>query len=247
MPGSDRKEQLTRKIYRLLEDVGLKVENDEIHSLMLKKGCKESPSGRMLIPKELVDEMAANQKKTQSQDDADQELHYLCGIDWAHHIMWHNRQDEMRKLLKSKFRMSAFDCGATKYYDDGDGELHAVDTKAFIEIKKFAQATEEIGYISTWYRQDVPPEIERLDSLVLGLQYTDKLDGIEAIYPQVIKYLAEMSEIITGKPGDSSYLAGSECMTMPLILEHRSAEDILARRAAGVHRYHVASMPTIGI
>jgi trimethylamine--corrinoid protein Co-methyltransferase len=34
---------------------------------------------------------------------------------------------------------------------------------------------------------------------------------------------------------------------MPLKLEERSAEDILERRRCGVHRYHVASMPTLGV
>ena len=34
---------------------------------------------------------------------------------------------------------------------------------------------------------------------------------------------------------------------MPLILEKRSAEDILERKKHGVNRYHVASMPTLGV
>lgn len=73
------------------------------------------------------------------------------------------------------------------------------------------------------------------------------MDGIEAIYPEVIKYLKEISEIITERPGDAGYLAGSECITSPLILERRSAEDIVERMKRGIKRYHVASMPTIGI
>ena len=247
MLSATQREILESKTLHLLAELGLKVESDEIESLMLGKGCKQAPSGRIRIPSTLIREMTAFQQVTQAKDNADQELHYHYGVDWTHHIVWHGRQEEMRQLLSKRFRMPAFDCGPTKYFDDRDQQLHAVDTEAFIEAKKFAQATEEIGYISTWYRQDVPPKIERLDSLVLGLQYTHKLDGIEAIYPEVIKYLKEMSEILTGKPGDSSFLAGSECMTMPLILESRSAADILARKAAGVHRYHVASMPTGGV
>jgi len=34
---------------------------------------------------------------------------------------------------------------------------------------------------------------------------------------------------------------------MPLILEQRSARDIIERKKHGVHRYHVASMPTLGV
>ena len=53
----------------------------------------------------------------------------------------------------------------------------------------------------------------------MALDYTDKFDGIEAIYPEVIKYLCEISEIVSGVPGDSRYLSGSECFTPPLIYE----------------------------
>ena len=36
-------------------------------------------------------------------------------------------------------------------------------------------------------------------------------------------------------------------MTAPLILEKRSAQDILERKKHGVHRYHACSMPTLGV
>ena len=63
--------------------------------------------------------------------------------------------------------------------------LVSVDTDIFVTAKKFAQATPEIGHISTWYRQDVPQSIERIDSLVLALKHTDKVNGIEAIDPAI--------------------------------------------------------------
>ena len=40
--------------------------------------------------------------------------------------------------------------------------------------------------------------------------------GIEAIQPEMIKYLKEASEIVYGDGGSSAFLAGSECMTMPV-------------------------------
>jgi len=63
----------------------------------------------------------------------------------------------------------------------------------------------------------------------------------------MIKYLKEASGIVYGDADKAAFLAGSECMTMPLKLEERSAEDILERRRCGVRRYHVASMPTLGV
>ena len=238
---------LKEKTEELLWSVGVKIESDKLKSVMLKKGCREAATGRVRIPAEIIAEMSDYQKKTQKEDNENQNLHYFCGIDWAHHIIWNGQQETIKKRLKNDFLMSAFDCGPTICYDYRQKKRVPVDTEIFTQIKKFAQATPEIGYISTWYRQDVPPQTERLDSLVLGLKYTDKLDGIEAIHPEVIKYLKEASEIITGIPGNSSYLAGSECITSPLILEKRSAEDILERSRCGIKRYHIASMPTIGV
>ncbi|OHB79752.1 MAG: hypothetical protein A2V98_22840 [Planctomycetes bacterium RBG_16_64_12] len=240
-------ESLRDNTCRLLWEAGMKIENERIRSAMLEAGCQQAPSGRIRIPRKLVEQMAARQKKTQEEDRCDQELHLRCGIDWAHHVIWHNKQEEMRRALEGRLLMSAFDCGPTTYYDYANERLVPVDTGVFITAKKFAQATPEIGYTSTWYRHDVPPSTERIDSLVLALKHTDKVDGIEAIDPPLIKYLKEISEIITERPGDSSYLAGSECITSPLILERRSAEDIVERKARGIHRYHVASMPTIGV
>ena len=161
--------------------------------------------------------------------------------------MWNGERDDMLEKAQKEFGMSAFDCGPTKYYDDNLKKAVSVDTNILIDMMKLAEATPEIGYISTWYRSDVDPRIERVDSLVTALKYTKKVDGIEAIYPEVIKYLKEASEIITERTGDSSYLAGSECITSPLILEKRSAEDILERARLSIHRYHVASMITIGV
>ena len=240
-------ESLRDNTCRLLWEAGMKIENERIRSAMLETGCQQAPSGRIRIPAKLVEEMAACQKRTQEEDRCDQELHLRCGVDWAHHVIWHQRQEEFRRALGGGLLMSAFDCGPTTYYDYANERLVPVDTGVFITAKKFAQATPEIGYTSTWYRHDVPPSTERIDSLVLALKHTDKVDGIEAIDPPLIKYLKEISEIITERPGDSSYLAGSECITSPLILERRSAEDIVERKARGIHRYHVASMPTIGV
>jgi trimethylamine:corrinoid methyltransferase-like protein len=247
MLSESQREVLRDKTERLLWDVGMKVENETLTAAMLARGCQRTAAGRIRIPPRLIEEMAASQRKTQAADQRDQELHYRCGIDWAHHIIWNKKQEEMRRRLGSELLMSAFDCGPTTYYDYPSQRCVPVDTEIFVTMKKFAQATPEIGYISTWYRQDVPPAIERIDSLVLGLKHTDKVDGIEAIDPALIKYLKEISEIVTGWPGDSSYLAGSECITSPLIFERRSAADTVERCRCGVHRYHVASMPTIGV
>jgi len=240
-------EELARKVYDLLSTVGIVVENDDVTNLCIQKGCSQGIDHRVKIPTEIIDEMVQFQKKTQEQYERDHALVLTCGPDWAHHLMWTGTQDEFRRKYKTQFLMQAFDCGPTTIYDYPSGSVKPVNSQIFETMLKFAQATPEIGYTSMWYRQDLPPHIERIDALRAAMDYTDKFAGIEAIYPEVVKYLKEASEILTGDPKSSTYLAGSECMTMPLILEKRSAEDILARKEAGVNRYHVASMPTLGV
>ncbi|MCK4591411.1 MAG: trimethylamine methyltransferase family protein [Candidatus Latescibacteria bacterium] len=247
MLSPEEKEVLKEKTCDLLRKEGMKIANEEISALLLKNGCSQSPSGRIRIPGELIEEMVASQKRTQEQDAKDQELYLTCGIDWTHHILWTNKQEEMRKKLGREFMMSAFDCGPTKFYDYPTQKVMPVDTSIFVEMMKLAQSTPEIGYISTWYRQDVPQETERIESLILGLKYTDKVDGIEAIDPRQIKYLQEIGEIICDEPGRTPFLAGSQCITSPLILEERSAEEMVERVKRGIKRFHIASMPTIGV
>ena len=197
MLSETQREVLGGKTRQLLWDVGMKVESGAIAAAMLARGCRQAPSGRIRVPRQLIEEMTASQRPTQDADQRDQELHYYCGVDWAHHVIWHKKQEDIRRALETRLLMSAFDCGPTTYYDYQSHRSVPVDTTIFIEMMKFAQATPEIGYISTWYRQDVPQAIERIESLILGLKHTDKVDGIEAIDPAAIKYLKEISEIVT--------------------------------------------------
>lgn len=240
-------EQLRDKVIALLGDVGMKVENDDLVAALERQGASQSPSGRMRIPTALIEQMVRSQQRTAEEDRRVQALHVRYGIDWTHYLLWTGRIDEASRWVGRSVRMSAFDCGPTKYHDYVTGKALPVDTAAFIQAMQFAQATPEIGYISTWYRQDVPQPVERIESLVVGLQHTDKVDGIEAILPAQIKYLKAIGEIIYEQPGVGCYLAGSQCITSPLILEARSATEMVERKRQGIPRYHICSMPTIGV
>lgn len=239
--------ELKDRALQMLMDVGMDIQNEPLVSAMLAKGCVELSSGRIGIPHELVSEFVARQKSTQTEDADDQSMHPFCGIDWTHWLMWTGQKNAVRERMKSEFLMSAFDCGPTRYYDYRTGRDLPVNTEIFVDMMKLAQATPEIGYISTWYRQDVPEATERIASLLLALHYTDKTDGIEAIEPAVIKYLVEIGEIMSGKPKDARYLAGSECIISPMVFEKRSADDAVERARVGVNEFHVASMPTMGV
>ena len=88
MLAVEEKEGLKEKVLSLLWEVGMKIESEEITSALIKKGCTETPSGRIKIPEKLIEEMVSFQKKSQAEDEQDQQFHLTCGIDWAHHIIW---------------------------------------------------------------------------------------------------------------------------------------------------------------
>jgi trimethylamine:corrinoid methyltransferase-like protein len=242
-----RAEQLAGKAQKLLEETGMLIENEAVMEACRQKGCKIGADRRVKIPGRLIEELVAFQKKTQKQYEQNHKLVYTCGPDWAHYLVWTRQAGKFRSEYKEKFLMQAFDCGPTTYYDHSAGLIRPVNAEIFDMMMKFAEATPEIGNTSMWYRQDVPPQLERLTSLRRSMDLTAKFSGIEAIFPEVVKYLKEASEILTGDQNSSAYLAGSECITMPLVLEQRSAEDILERKKRGVNRYHIASMPTLGM
>lgn len=247
MLKANQAKQLAEKTIKLLEETGMVIENEAMIEICKKKGCKVGADHRVKIPKQLINEMVKFQKKSQAQYARNHELIHTCGPDWTHYLVWTKQTEKFRKEYQQKFMMQAFDCGPTTYYDYPSGKAQPVNGEVFDTMIKFAEATPEIGNTSMWYRQDLPPHLERLTSLRRSMDLTTKFSGIEAIFPEVIKYLKEASEILTGDPKSSAYLAGSECITMPLILERRSAEDILERKKCKVNRYHVASMPTLGM
>lgn len=240
-------EVLEEKVYAFLDQVGVAVPNQELGAMCLARGCRPGRDRRIRVPRGLIQEMVAVQAESQEAYERDHALVYTCGPDWAHHLIWTGQADSFRRRWEREFLMQAFDCGPTRYFDYPAGEIRPVNGEIFQTMLELAEATPEIGYTSCWYRQDLPPRIERLQSLVEGLKITSKLDGIEAISPEMIRYLKEASVIVYDDPDSSAFLAGSECMTMPVTLEERSAEDILERRRCGVRRYHVASMPTLGV
>ena len=249
MLTSSQIEMLRDKTVEMLSKTGIHVESDELVKVMESKGCTATPEGWVRIPSSLIDDFVAYQETTREADADDQLLVLDYGTDFAHRIIWHGDKEAYAKRKASgELLISAFDCGPTTLYDYPTHSVKPVGEAVFDDMMKLAEATPEIGYTSTWYRQDLPPQMERIDSLVRGIRLTSKLDGIESIFMEVIKYLAEASEIITGRPAsEASYLAGSQCISPPLILDERSANEMLERQRLGIKKYHIASMPSVGV
>jgi len=241
---------LERDVCRLLGDVGMSFENAEVRALLVKKGCTETPEGRTRIPRELIRELTDYQKRTQAEDADDQGLMHLCGpgVAWAHFIIYKGQKERARKEAGERFRMSIFGSGANKIYDSATGAAESVTTDGYIRMLKLVSATPEFGYIAPFYRVDGHPRLERLEALVLGLQYApDEVAGVEPMYPEEIKYIREIGEVMGVSADNVPYLSGSIAVNRPLVVDSRNLDQLLERRKRGIRRYRVANMPTFGL
>ena len=48
---------LERKVYQLLEEVGIAVENDDLSEICFKQGCSPGNDHRIKIPRKVISEM----------------------------------------------------------------------------------------------------------------------------------------------------------------------------------------------
>ncbi|MBM4044918.1 MAG: hypothetical protein FJ279_07380, partial [Planctomycetes bacterium] len=192
------------------------------------KGCREGPDGRLRIPRDLIAEFVSIQEK-----------------DRARAKQTGPRAEERRPISPRPVMGCAFGPGPTRYFDYDSGQTVPVNKEISTQMLKFANATPEIARVHPWFRQDASPAAG-VENLVCGLKITRKLSGIDAINPKEVKYLIEVGEVVTGRARDCSYLAGSQCMTPPLILGWRAAQEMLERKKHGANHYYVATMTMIG-
>ncbi|MCD6416058.1 MAG: trimethylamine methyltransferase family protein [Planctomycetes bacterium] len=225
-------DRLETEVFKLLEDVGLGVRNDEITAMMLKAGCTQAPTGRLLIPRALAQELILSQIRSTEEEqqraaEEDAPAPIRASADYV-----------MR---------DAFAPGPTQYYDFERGETVALTEEIVEGIMRFADATPQIGGVHCWWPGGIEPEVESIVILLRALKVTRKALGLDAIYPKQVKYLIEIGEILTGESRSTRYLAGSQCMTPPLVLGERAAGEMLERYRCGVPEYFVATMTMVGI
>lgn len=232
---SDEIAVLREKVLALLGDVGLKVEHEEVRGLLMARGCTPAVDGRLRLPAGLVADFVSLQESRRDEPGATPPVTGAGGS----------------AEVKPRPRVSAvmgcaFGPGPTRYHDYASGQTLPVNMAICTEMMKFADATPEIARVAPWFRQDVPRLTSAVENLVTALKLTRKTVGLDALNPFEVRYLVEISEIVTGQAGDSSYLAGSQCMTPSLILGPRAAQEMLERRKHGVKRFYVATMTMVG-
>ena len=223
-----QRQRLRDKAYDLLREVGIKVENEKITTDMLRLGCASSPGNRVRIPETVINQVVSVREKRRAAEAA-------------------VRSATPQKGQASGFRMAVFGNGPTRFYDLPNRRVVAANTDIYVQMLKFAHAASAVNYMRPWFRQDVPQPIEALDSLVIGLKHTTKMGAADAMLPEHVKYLIEIGEIVHDRPGDTTYLGGAQCMTPPLILGKRSADEMVELAQRGVKKFYVASMVTMGM
>jgi len=216
---------LRKQTLSLVTEVGLKVDHEAVQQLLLAAGCTLAPDGRARFPACLIADFVALQEARRAEEQASA-----------------RPQASQAPAPATRSRPPglmgcAFGPGPTRYYDYDSGQTLPVSTALAADMMRLADATPEIARVAPWFRQDIPHGASAVDNLVFALRLTRKSVGIDALNPAELKYLAEISEIVTGRPGDSSYVSGSQCMTPPLTLGHRAAQEMLERQRHNVPRF----------
>jgi trimethylamine:corrinoid methyltransferase-like protein len=250
MLTSGQTDQLESQVYDLLWKFGMEFDHGEVRSALRAKGCVETPGGRMRFPRQLVQELIEHQRKTQAQDADDQTLFqwFGPGVAFTHFILYKRQKAEWKRKAGREFKMAVFGSGPNKFYDYRSGQSVPVTRELYIEMLKLVRVTPEFGYVAPWYRSDAHPRFEHLESLILGLKHApEETAGIEPMYPEEIKYIKEIGEVMGVAADNVPYLSGSISVNRPLNLDSRNLEQLLERRRQNIRRYRVSSMPTFGL
>lgn len=217
-------EQLADEVRKVLSEIGYFVGHEKVKTMALKAGCRESAAGRVLFNSRQIDDLRARLLRQ-----------YPLKPEGPASGLVHPRRE----------RRTGFGNITPKFYNYVRDRAEGGSRENLIEILKFAQAEPRIASITLpLSRQDVAPEIEQLESVLLMARATNKpLGEVDATVPEAVPFLAEMGNVLGHEGGE--FTGRCNCINPPLRLEERTAETMLQRS-----RYHVTSMitsmPSIG-
>ncbi len=120
------------------------------------------------------------------------------------------------------------------------GERRLATKEDVVNMAKMAHVLEEftlVGKVLTCH--EVDQRIEPLWAALTIAQLTDKpIGGGEIFYSDYIAPLVRMSEVITGRPSDTSLVLPCDFFIAPLVLEAKQAACFLEKR-----RFKIENMP----
>jgi trimethylamine:corrinoid methyltransferase-like protein len=217
-------EQMAKEVQQVLAEIGFHVGHPRVHEAALREGCRESAVGRLLFDPtqiETVRQRLLAQYPPQSPSSLSSPMH-------------------PRGPLRAGFGNLT-----PKVYDYPSRQAVGGSARHLTDLTKFAQMEPRLtGIVLPVSRQDIAPQIEQLDSVVLMARLTDKTLGpVDTTLPESVPYLAAMAEVLGCDP--AQFIGSCNCINPPLRLEDRTAETLIQRS-----RYHsllmITSMPALG-
>ena len=217
----DQFARLADEVRQVLREIGYHVAHPRVKQMALAAGCAESAAGRVLFHDAQIQELKARLEAQYPKAAPAQGLHGK----WMAATSWGN-------ITPKVFNY------ARQMPEGGNAQNLA-------QLVRFAHSAPQItGLTLPLSRQDVPPQVEQIESLVLMAKLTDKpLGALDVTVPEAVPFVARMGEALGRDP--AQFVGCCNCINPPLRLEERTAETML-RRAPLHSMSMVTPMPCIG-
>lgn len=220
----DQFARMAEEVRQILREIGYYVAHPRVKQMALAAGCTESPQGRVLFHDAQIEEVRARllaQYPPAAPPDPRERLHGK----WTAATAWGNLPPKV------------FNYAAQR--PEGGTAQHLT------QLVKFAHGAPQItGLTLPLSRQDLPPQVEQIESLVLMAKLTDKpLGSLDVTVPEAVPFVARMAEVLGRNP--AQFVGSCNCINPPLRLEARTAETMLQR--APLHSLSmITPMPCLG-
>ena len=216
--------RLADEVRQVLREIGYLVAHPRVKQMALDAGCTESLTGRVLFHDSQIEDLKAR-LQAQYPLSAPQPLHDRLHGKWTPATGWGNITPKLFNFARQT--------------PEG-GNAHNL-----AQLVKFAHNAPYItGLTLPLSRQDVPPPVEQIESLVLMAKLTDKpLGALDVTMPEAVPFVARMGEVLGRDP--AQFVGCCNCINPPLRLEERTADTML-RRASLHSMSMITPMPCIG-
>jgi len=209
---------------RLLSCGGVRIDHEEMLSVLEGAGCRVDRSGRRcFFPEKLIRDVLAHIggktcEKVELPAGWSPQTQLGHGGSYPHLLEWPSG----RRRLATRHDVS--------------------------DMAKMAHTLPEFGTVGKVLTcSQIDQRIEPLWNAVQLAQITDKrIGGGEIFYANNVEPLVQMGEILTGKPNDTSLVPSCDFFISPLILDGNQAECFLAKRRIGIINAP-GTMPISGI
>ncbi|OGV39542.1 MAG: hypothetical protein A2X48_12965 [Lentisphaerae bacterium GWF2_49_21] len=219
-------EKIEDNVYKILEKIGLIVENDELLEAAAKAGAKvDKEKQKILFPRELAKELLG-----------------------AISAMWQERNKNGKVMpIEFQHEMKMILGNYPMFFVDWpERSQHTATRQDFIDMIHLGNAMPEIASISAPLTiGDLEPEIEVIEASALMGLHSEKPVGCCDVYDvKQIPYLCEITQIIEGH--DRGYFHKIRDLTSPLKLGEHAAAILVEQLKRGWYS-SIGCMPVAGV